>query len=248
MSDRPQNAFLRGLSDTAFARLSPQLTQVDLPFAAYLHHDEATLEWVYFPETSLLSMISTGLGGQTVETSMVGNEAAAGLLEACGSKVSGVDCVVQVDGRAWRAPAAACRTLADTNHEFSAKVLKLAELQLAESRQSGFCQAMHTVEQRFARWMCESADRCGGKNPLPMTQQFLAAMLGVQRTTVTGFAIKLQKRGVIQYRRGVLEITDRPKLEALACECRNQTILQRKRLGLEARAVDPPPDLAASQP
>lgn len=239
MSNRPPNAFLRDLSTATFDRLKPHLAEIDLSLAAVLHHADAGLEWVYFPETCLLSMIATGSNGQTVETSMTGNEGAAGLLEACASQISGVDCVVQVDGRAWRASATACRSLANNDHAFSAMVLKLAELQLTESRQSGFCQAMHTVEQRFARWMCESAERCGGRNPLPMTQQFLAAMLGVQRTTVTGFAGALQRQGVIQYRRGVLEITDRAKLESLACECRSESVSQRRRLGFETLAIAP---------
>jgi CRP-like cAMP-binding protein len=237
MSNRPHNAFLRDLNAETFDRLSPHLTEVGLRLGDFVHHAEESVEWVYFPQTCLLSMIATGPSGQTVETSMSGNEGAAGLLEACASRVSGVDCVVQIDGRAWRASAVICRALANSDHSFSSSVLKLAELQLAESRQSVFCQAVHGVEQRFARWMGESSDRCGGRNPLPMTQQFLAAMLGVQRTTVTAFASLLQRQGVIRYRRGVLEIADRPKLEALACECRQQTILQRKRLGFEALAV-----------
>lgn len=240
MSDRPQNAFLRSLSRASFERLADYLSPVDLSLGTYIQHDEADVEWVYFPETSLLSMIASTSGGQTVETSMAGNEGAANLLEACGSHVSGINCVVQVDGRAQKASAAACQHLARSDFEFNSQVLKLSELNLAESRQSGLCQAMHSVEQRFARWMCESSDRCGGRNPLPMTQEFLAAMLGVQRTTVTGFAGQLQGKGVIRYRRGNLEITERAKLEQIACECRSQTLLQRQRLGFAALQFDEP--------
>ncbi len=90
---------------------------------------------------------------------------------------------------------------------------------------------MHPVEQRFARWLLESFDRCGGRNPLPMTQEFLAAMLGVQRTTVSSFAAGLQRKGLINYRRGRVEIVDRDGLEGLACDCRKVIVRQRERLG-----------------
>lgn len=231
VTDRPRNAFLRNLTSNTYDELREQLVPVDLVLSAYLQHSEERTEWVFFPETSLLSMIASTPAGERVETSMAGNEGAAGLTEACGSQHSGVDCVVQVDGRAWRAPASVCRNLARSNQDFGASAWRLAELQLLESRQSALCQAMHTVERRFARWLCESVDRCGGRNPLPMTQEFLAAMLGVQRSTVSLFASALQREGIIRYRRGRLDILDRAKLENLACECHASTLHQRARLG-----------------
>jgi CRP-like cAMP-binding protein len=231
VTDRPKNAFLRNLSSDSYDQLREHLVPVDLSLSAYLQHDEERTEWVYFPEASLLSMIASNSAGELVETSMVGNEGAAGLTEACGSQHSSVDCVVQVDGRAWRAPATICRNMARSNQDFSVSAWRLAELQLLESRQSALCQAMHTVEPRFARWLLESVDRCGGRDPLPMTQQFLAAMLGVQRSTVSMFASALQRKEIIRYRRGRMDILDRPELEKLACDCRANTLKHRARLG-----------------
>jgi CRP-like cAMP-binding protein len=172
VSEVPQNAVLRSLSREAYRRLSPHLAPVELKLGTHLYRDGTPVEWVYFPETSLLSIIATSVDGQTVETSMVGNEGGAGLIEASSSQVSGANCIVQVDGRAQRAPASIWRRLSVTDAEFTLMTFKLAELQLAESRQSGFCQAIHPVGQRLARWVAESTDRCGGRNPLPMTQQF----------------------------------------------------------------------------
>ena len=149
-----------------------------------------------------------------------------------------MDCKVQVNGRAWRSPAGFCRKLALSDQSFAARTLKLAELQLIESRQSALCQAKHRFDERFARWVLESLDRSGGRNPLPLTQEFLADMLGVQRTTVSGIAGILQRKGLISYRRGQLEIVQLRGLEALACDCRALAKVQRERLGFEVPAAN----------
>jgi CRP-like cAMP-binding protein len=151
--------------------------------------------------------------------------------------MSGADCIIQVDGRAWRAPAAVCRNLAVSDTDFAARAWLLAELQGLETRQSALCQTLHPVEQRFARWLLESVERCGGRAPLPMTQEFLAAMLGVQRSTVSMFASEIQRRGIIRYRRGRIDILDGMELEALSCECRGATRGHRSRLGFPALPV-----------
>ncbi len=232
MSDRPNNAFLLGLSSKSYEQLSGDLKKVELSLGRALMEQTLEADSVYFPVSALLSLISQNDDGRSVETSMAGSEGAAGLLEACGSRESSVDCVVQVDGQAWCSPAAHCRKLALADPEFASAAWRLTELQMAESRQSGLCQATHSVEARAARWLLESMDRSAGRNPLPMTQEFLAAMLGVQRTTVSAFAAQLQRDGLITYSRGRLRIDNVPCLEGLACECRSVTRRQRERLGL----------------
>ena len=182
----------------------------------------------------MMSMITIDDLGYGVETSMAGTEGAGGLLEACGSQIASVDCVIQVDGSAQRALATTCRELIALMPGFTQNVLELAELQMIECRTSGFCQGAHTAEQRFARWLGESYSRSIKRNPLPLTQEFLAAMLGVQRTTVTGVAGKLQRDGIIHYSRGSIEITDFARLESLACGCRAHMVGERRRLGLQA--------------
>ena len=93
---------------------------------------------------------------------------------------------------------------------------------------------MHQVEARFCRWLLESRDRAAGRNPMPITQEFVAAMLGVQRTTVSQFASQLQKEGLITYSRGQLAIVDAPGMERRACECHDVVRGERRRLGLPA--------------
>jgi CRP-like cAMP-binding protein len=198
-----------------------------------LYRPEDRIEWVYFPESCLLSLLSTTRDGESVETAMVGTEGATGLIEACGSGRSSLVSLVQIDGEAIRAPAGACRDLVASDPEFGRLVWKLVELQMTESRQSGLCQAVHAVEPRLARWLLECSERCDGRNPMPLTQEFIAAMLGVQRTTVTAIASQLQKSGLIAYRRGKVEIVDYAGLEQRACECREVTRHERARLGFE---------------
>ena len=234
MSKRPDNSLLLNLTEGAFNLLADQLTAVDLALNLHVHSAEVAVEWVYFPVRSLLSMIALGSPGQGVETSMVGSEGSAGLTEACGSGVSSVDCVVQVEGVAWRAPASACRAIVAVSPNFAEAAWRFAELQIVEARQSGVCHALHPIEQRLARWLLESMERSGGRNPLPMTQEFLGAMLGVQRTTVTALAGRMQDLGIIRYSRGQLSIVDPHKLENLSCSCRNAMQAQRERLGFRS--------------
>lgn len=237
MTKRPRNAFLLGLTPDSYARLSDDLKLVELGVGRALMEQTLEADSVYFPESALLSLISQNDDGRSVETSMAGREGAAGLLEACGSGESSVECIVQVDGQAWRSSASHCRKLAFSDPDFAAAAWRLIELQMAESRQSGLCQATHPVQARFARWLLESLDRSAGRNPLPLTQEFLAAMLGVQRTTVSALAAQLQRGGLITYSRGRLRIDDVPGLDALACECRRVTCRQRERLGLTIPAT-----------
>lgn len=232
MSSTHKNAFLRSLPPETLAGLTEHLKLVDLTLGQRLQEQGLRCEWIHFSCTALLSLISINGGGQSVETSMAGSEGAAGVLEALGSGQSSVECVVQVDGQAWRMPAGAFRKAVAADPQLNAAAWRLVELQMIESRQSGLCQAMHTVQARFSRWLLESLERSDNRNPLPMTQEFLAAMLGVQRTTVSAFASQLQRDGDITYSRGRLRIEDLGSLQARACDCVAAMREQRNRLGL----------------
>ena len=239
MIERPRNAFLRALSDETFEALSRRLEPVHLSVGDYTHHLEQRIDWVYFPEGCVLSLITVDEDGRGVETSMVGTEGAGGILEACAGELASVECVAQIDGRAYRAPASFCRELTASDPGFNIRVMQIADLQMIECRQSGFCQASHTAEQRLARWLAESSDRALGRNPLPLTQEYVAALLGVQRTTVSIYASALQREGIIRYRRGQIEILDFPQLDRRACGCRSIMRRQRRRLGYEALSPAP---------
>ena len=232
MPDRPHNAFLRSLGGDTWETVTPHLHRVELKHTDVLYRPEDRIDLVYFPTGAMISLLSTSNEGDTVETAAVGNEGGMGVLEACGSGRTAATSIAQVDGEAQRMSAATFRRLVAADEGFGEAAWRLVESQINESRQSGMCQALHGVEPRLARWLLETYDRTGGRNPLPLTQEFVASMLGVQRTTVTSFAAQLQKAGLISYQRGRVEIVDVSGLEHRACECRAVLKAQRVRLGL----------------
>jgi CRP-like cAMP-binding protein len=233
MSERPENAFLRSLSTRTYAALAEALEPVDIRAGDELHLADVTLKWVYFPVTCLLSILTSNPDGQTVETGMAGNEGAIGVLEALGGTSITTTTISQVDGRCLRLSAALFRRVIRDDPGALTAAMRLITVQMTESRQSALCQALHAVDRRLARWLLESSDRCGGRLVLPLTQEFIAAMLGVQRTTVSVFAAELQKRGLIRYSRGRVELLDTAALEDRACDCRQVTVAAREQQELE---------------
>jgi CRP-like cAMP-binding protein len=231
MSERPTNAFLRALRPESYDQLAAELAPVELRLGDVLYRPGDRVDWIVFPLNSMVSVLASTHRGEQVETAVVGNEGALGLVEALGAGTSFMSSVVQVDGRALRIAAGAFRRLVAADEDLNQLCWRLVELHVSESRQSGLCQALHPVDPRMARWLLECAERCGGRDVLPVTQEFLASMLGVQRTTVTAFAAQQQKAGLIRYARGKIEILDTAAMEARACECREATREQRARLG-----------------
>lgn len=215
------NAWLCGLSAPDLDALRPRLQDHALHLGDVLQAAHEPAQWVYFPVQGLLSLVYTSLDGATVETGMVGQEGASGLQEACSGAAVYVNHLVQIEGRALRAPASACRTLHETSPTFRQAVGASADLLLNEARQSVVCQALHSAEARFARWLLESRDRAACAETVPLTQEHLAAMLGVQRTTISAVASTLQKAGLVRYSRGRIVLLDPAGLERIACECRS---------------------------
>jgi CRP-like cAMP-binding protein len=202
---------------------------------------EAPAQWVYFPDTGLLSIITVMLSGDAIETSIVGREGAVGFIEALGSGVMFSRVIVQVPGEAFRVDARHFRDAFDSSAALRRAVHIRTELLQAESRQAIACHGLHSIEPRFNRWLLECQDLAGGPTFLPLTQEFLAVMLGVSRPSVSLIANAVQDRGWIRYTRGSIEILDRDALERGACECR--AAVQRLRRQLEPQsplARDPP--------
>lgn len=228
----PQNGFLNSLPPATLAVLTPHLQRSHLPISREVFVAEDEVDTVWFPETALLSMLVPSRTGDAVEAAMIGREGVGGLIEVAGSGRAAATALVQIDGAALSAPAAVCRRLLREDEAFARLTWRTVEFQMTEARQSALCQALHPVEERLARWLIECHDRVGGRSPLPLTQEFLAAMLGVQRTTVNAFAHLLQKAGLIRYSRGSLHIVDPDGLARRACECRDVVRGHRQRLGL----------------
>jgi CRP-like cAMP-binding protein len=216
----PGNRLLRSLSDRDLTRLSPHLETIELVFGATLFEMEDPIDWVYLPEVGLLSLITVLKSGAALETSIVGREGGIGFLEALGSGLMVSRVVVQIPGCACRLRAAIYREAFDASPPLRQAVHRQLELLQAEARQAVACHALHSLKQRFSRWLLECQDLTGGLEVLPLTQEFLAVMLGVSRATITRIACEAQAQGLIRYARGSIRVLDRDGLEASACECR----------------------------
>ena len=217
---RPANLLLRAiLAADETDRLSAHLVPAELERGAVIYRPEDEIGPIWFPETGLISISSIMISGDVVETSLVGQEGGVGLLEACAEGVMFSQARVQAAGSFFRLPASAYCEARSASPRLRATVQEHFKLLVTEYRQTVACHARHRVENRLAWWLLEAQDRLGGEHALPLTQYVLADILGVQRTTVTPIALKLQNVGIIRYHRGVIEILDRPALESAACEC-----------------------------
>lgn len=213
------NHLLLSLEPHDFDALSRDMRPMTFKAGEVLYEPEDRVEWIYFPEQGLISLLSVMLSGTAVETAVVGKEGGVGFLEVAGAGVTFSRALVQVDLLAMRVSAAAYNTAFDASPSLRQRVTSHVELLLAEARQTLACQSHHSHEQRLAWWLLECQDRTGGGPRLPLKQDFLAAMLGVQRSTVSQVAGALKADGLIDYTRGEIQILDRPSLERRSCEC-----------------------------
>jgi CRP-like cAMP-binding protein len=176
------------------------------------------IEEVYFPDSGLISLVAAMEKGDVVETGMVGREGAVGLQSAVGRRYAFTRATVLIPGRFYTVSADALRQVVETSPEAQALVGHYTDILLAEAQQLAACNAVHPALARLARLLLKCADRVGSEQ-FPLTQDFLAEMLGVRRTTVTQLAQDLQARRMISYSRGRIAIIDRRALESCACEC-----------------------------
>lgn len=198
--------------------LQPHLSPVDLGRNEVLAEPGRTLGLVYFPVDAILSVVTVMRSGAQVESRTVGRESAYGLLHAVGSPIALERMVVQVAGRCWRSPLGAVREAALGSTSLLQAIVQHAQASIVQTAQNSACNCLHPAEQRLCRWLLLTQDRLRS-DVLPLTQEHLAIMLGVQRTTVTAIASQLQERGAISYVRGKITVHDRADLERCACEC-----------------------------
>ena len=203
------------------ARLRPSLERVHLDLKQVLYEPGQRITYVYFPIDSLVSLLTVLGDGQAIETGLAGREGMAGLSVFLGARVADRRAVCQVDGDAWRLPAAAfVRALATDGAlpTLAARLSHYTHAVLREAAQAAACNRAHPVEERCARWLLLVADRIG-RDQFPMTQQFMADMLGVRRASVVLVLGTLARAGLIENGYGTVAIVDRAGLEAAACEC-----------------------------
>jgi CRP-like cAMP-binding protein len=214
-----ENHFLDSLEAADIAALRPDLGEVMLSRNDLLDDTGKTVGFVYLPVDSILSVLTVMKDGSQVESRTIGREGGYGLLQAIGSPISYERTIAQVGGKAWRTPLPALRAAANGSAPLREAIVRHAQASLLQAAQSTACNTLHRAEQRLCRWLLLSQDRLGGVEVVPLTQEHLAIMLGVQRTTITAVASSLQDRGVIAYSRGKIRLIDRAALERCACEC-----------------------------
>lgn len=212
------NGLICALELPVYEALEPHLTHHDFARGEVFYEPGDMIDHVYFPHRGVISLLSVMDDGSAIETSTVGRESAVGLLAGMAPLQSFSRVVGQSSGTLSRLPAARLRALAASRPKLRDVILRHCDAMLAHAQQSVACNALHDVEERFCRWLLTCHDRMEG-DELAATQEMLAAMLGVQRTTVTQVAGMLQDAGLIRYQRGKVLVLDRGGLEARACEC-----------------------------
>jgi CRP-like cAMP-binding protein len=212
------NQLLASLPDTEWMRWLPALERVDMPLGQVLYESGVTLPYVYFPLTSIVSLLYVMENGASAEIAVVGNEGIVGISLFMGGESTPSRAVVQSAGLG-------CRLKADLiKNEFARSgpvlhlLLRYTQALITQMAQTAVCNRHHSLDQQLCRWLLLSLDRLQGTE-LVMTQELIANMLGVRREGVTEGALKLQKAGLIQYSRGHITVLDRKALEVRTCEC-----------------------------
>ena len=212
------NKILLSISDSDYSSLRPHLEYVSLPNHLVLHEAGGKLEFAYFPNRGLISLVVVMEDGKTAEAGIVGNEGFTGTPGAVGLSRSPLQAVVQITGDGFRVKVGALQNTLESAPHLQLALSRYEVVRGMQVAQTAACNRLHNIEQRLARWLLMTQDRVDS-GLLPITHDFLATMLGTDRPTVSLAASVLQKRKVIEYTRGAVEIVNRKKLEDSACEC-----------------------------
>jgi CRP-like cAMP-binding protein len=213
-----QNLLLAALRADDMGLLAPHFAQVELERGRLLYDPGDRIDAIYFPHDGVISLMTLMENGAAIESATIGREGALGLPSATSPRQSLVRAIVQTPTRAARIGAHQMHDAWEKSPRIRELVDRHGEALFGHAIQSVACNALHSVEARFCRWLLTCHDRISN-DTIALTQEFLADMLGVQRTTVTAVARALQEKGAIRYRRGVVDIIDRSVLEAQSCEC-----------------------------
>jgi CRP-like cAMP-binding protein len=213
------NRLLAGLSGSERRLVEPHLQPVALRRGAVLFEPGDDVHTTYFPTGhAMVSLRLVTRDGEAIEVATIGREGAVGGIVSAGDKPAFGQAVVQIEGRAFAIATDLLDRIKHDRPSVRDLISRYADALLAQLMQSAACNALHSVDQRCARWLLAAHDRAGERS-VPLTQEALAEMLGVQRTTVTVVSGRLQQAGLIRARRGMVEIVDREGLERAACEC-----------------------------
>jgi len=212
-----KNFILNRLAPAALSEIEPYLSLLQLPHGQVLAETHHRIETVYFPHSGIISCVVELLGGGAIETGMIGKDGEFGATQALDDKVSLNHVVIQVSGVASVISSDRIREIANELPAFRGLLVKYEQFFLSQVQQTAACNAVHDVQARTCKWLLRMHDLAGPD--LELTQEFLAQMMGVRRTSVTQVAGHLQKAGMITYSRGRIHIADIDQVRAWACEC-----------------------------
>jgi CRP-like cAMP-binding protein len=213
-----RNRLLAALRPRDFALLAPHLMDLHFKQDVVLQEADDPIKFVYFPQSGMISVLAAMQEGKAVETATIGREGAVGIMAGLGGRRAAGRAVIQVEGRSSQISATSFRAAVDRSDGIRDLTVRYNDTQMGLIQQSAGCNALHHAEKRLCRWLLQTRDR-SDSDVLSLTHEFLSEMLGVQRTSVTLIARQLQAEGLVNYRRGRIEITDRAGLEKKACEC-----------------------------
>ena len=216
--DPRQNQILAALPPAEWERWRPQLEAVDMPLGKALYESGKTLAHLYFPTTSIVSLLYVMENGSSAEIAIVGHEGLVGISLFMGGDSTPSRAVVQSAGRGFRLKADGMMNEFNRSGPVMHLLLRYTQALITQMAQTAVCNRHHTLDQQLCRWLLLSLDRLP-TNELVMTQELIANMLGVRREGVTESAGRLQKDGLISYQRGRITVLDRPQLEQRTCEC-----------------------------
>jgi CRP-like cAMP-binding protein len=212
------NKVLLSLTPRQFRLMRPGLRFQILPHHDILHESGHKVDWIYFPNAGLISLVIVMANGKTAEAGVVGSEGVVGLEGAFGLKRSPIREIVQISGTAYRVAADKMQKIFQSDPEILLRFSRFAIVNRMQVSQTAACNRLHDVEERLARWLLMSQDRVES-GLIPMTHDFLATMLGTDRGSVTSAAGVLQKQRIIEYTRGAVRVLNRKALEECSCEC-----------------------------
>jgi len=213
-----QNHLLEALPEDVYNRLLPNLEPVLMPLGEVVYESGIQMRHVYFPTTSIVSLLYVMEDGASAEIAIVGNEGVVGVSLFMGGESTPSRAVVQSAGEAYRLPGRILKSEFERGGPLQHLLLRYTQALLTQMAQTAVCNRHHTLDQQFCRWLLLSVDRLPSDD-LVMTQELIANMLGVRREGVTEAAGNVQKAGLIKYHRGHITVLDRPGLEARVCEC-----------------------------
>jgi CRP-like cAMP-binding protein len=230
-----RNFLLSALSDADRQALMPDLAEVSLAQGQVLFEVGDQADDVYFPSSAVISVVTVMQDGRSAESHTIGRESGVALVNAAGKTPIQTRIFAQIGGGALRLPAVTLRRQLASSQTLAGHLMRHVHATLLQAQQFTACNVLHPADQRLARWLLMTADRTGSSS-FPLTQEYMAVMTGVQRTTVSTLANGFKERGLLRYSRGHVEILDVKGLEAASCEC--AWVVRRQFNELEHEAED----------